>query len=139
MKKLTLIAFILGASVTLQAAEIYTNTAYCNNFNKGCVTCNGKWSKYNRTADGHIPTQGVTIAAPRSIPFGTKVKIEGLGTRVVQDRLSKKYDNRIDVYFNSHKDALKFGKKTATRYRGRRRARTDGRAQSSGRCVHDDP
>jgi 3D (Asp-Asp-Asp) domain-containing protein len=81
-------------------------TAYC-----GCEKCCGKWAKYNKTADGHIPKEGVTCAASRKIKFGTKLKIEGVGIRIVQDRLAIKYDNRIDIYFSSHKRALEFGKK----------------------------
>lgn len=53
----------------------------------------------------------MTAAAPRRIPFDTKLQIEGLGVRVVQDRLAKKYDSRIDIYFSSHKKALQFGKR----------------------------
>lgn len=89
------------------SATTYTVTAYC-----GCEKCCGKWSKFRKTANGQTPKQGVTCAASRSIPFGTKLKIEGVGTRVVQDRLALRYDKtRIDVYFDSHSEALKFGKK----------------------------
>lgn len=108
---------ILGAALALfvsagchsaKGAEIQTKTvtAYC-----GCEKCCGKWSKHKLTADGHTPKQGVTIAASRAIPFGTKIKIEGK-IYTVQDRLATKYDNRIDIYFEKHDDALKFGKKT---------------------------
>jgi len=79
-------------------------TAYC-----ACHICCGSWFKTAKTADGHTPKQGVTVAASRSIPFGTKVLIDG-HTYIVQDRLAKRFDNRIDIYFNNHKDALKFGK-----------------------------
>lgn len=83
---------------------IFTVTAYCS-----CVKCCGKWSKYNKTASGHTPKQGITIAAPRNIPFKTKLLIENVGIRTVQDRLAKKYDSRIDVYFTNHAHALQFG------------------------------
>jgi 3D (Asp-Asp-Asp) domain-containing protein len=53
----------------------------------------------------------VTVAAPRSIPFGTVVEIEGVGRRVVQDRTSKRFDGRWDVYFEDHRKAKEFGKK----------------------------
>ena len=105
---ITKLAILLLAVTTIQAAvtnETFTVTAYCR-----CETCTGKWAKYGKTANGQTPVEGVTAAAPRRIPFGTILKIEGLGTRVVQDRLSKKYDSRIDIYFSSHKKALQFGK-----------------------------
>lgn len=82
----------------------FTITAYC-----ACSKCCGQWSG-GPTASGVYPKEGVTVAASRSIPFGTKIHIDGVGHRVVQDRLAKRYDSRIDVYFASHKDALKFGK-----------------------------
>jgi 3D (Asp-Asp-Asp) domain-containing protein len=48
------------------------------------------------------------IAAPRSIPFGTKVVIEGR-QYTVEDRTAKKYNGRWDIYTSSHKQALKNG------------------------------
>ena len=87
-------------------AELYTVTAYC-----ACARCCGKWSG-GPTASGKMPQAGVTVAGPRSIPFGTRVLIEGVGERVVQDRLARKYDGRFDVFFASHKEALRFGKRT---------------------------
>ena len=87
-------------------AELYTVTAYCP-----CTVCCGKWSG-GPTASGKMPVAGVTIAGPRSIPFGTRVWIEGVGERVVQDRLARKYDSRFDVYFADHTEALRFGKRT---------------------------
>jgi 3D (Asp-Asp-Asp) domain-containing protein len=91
-------------------AELYTVTAYC-----ACEKCCGRWSG-GPTASGKMPVAGVTCAGPRSIPFGTRVRIEGVGERVVQDRLAKRFDNRFDVFFGSdeqaHGKALRFGKRT---------------------------
>ena len=93
-------------AVRLEQAELYTVTAYCP-----CKVCCGKWSG-GPTASGKMPVAGITVAGPRSIPFGTRVWIEGVGVRVVQDRLARKYDGRFDLYFSSHADALRFGKRT---------------------------
>ena len=80
-------------------------TAYCS-----CRVCCGKWSAFKKTANGKTPRAKHTVAASRSIPFGSLVVIEGLkGTYVVEDRLATKYDHRIDVYFESHQAALEFG------------------------------
>ena len=104
------LSFLIIALVALFAAPVqaekkeYEITAYC-----ACKKCCGKWSG-GPTASGVKPVEGVTVAAPRSIPFHTKIHIEGVGNRVVHDRLAKKYDHRIDVYFASHDAALKFGK-----------------------------
>lgn len=63
------------------------------------------------TASGTIATQGRTIATDKRFPFGTLVKIEGFNNIfVVQDRGKKIKGNRVDVYFDSVKEAIKFGK-----------------------------
>jgi len=80
-------------------------TAYCC-----CLACCADGD--GLTAAGTRPVQGVTVAAPRSVPLGTRVFISwpgGGGWFRVEDRTSKKYDGRWDVYFNRHSDALKFG------------------------------
>ena len=73
-------------------------TGYCL-----CKKCCGKWSGTKKMKVGQI-------AASRSIPFGTRVKINGK-IYVVNDRLAKKYDKRMDIYFRTHKEALAWGKK----------------------------
>lgn len=40
--------------------------------------------------------------------------IPGVGKRVVQDRLAKRYDNRVDIFVATHKQAKKFGKQVKT-------------------------
>lgn len=98
---------ILVVLLTLQGqGKEFIVTAYCS-----CEKCCGKWSKVGKTAMGVRPKEGVTVAASRAIPFGTKLAIEGVGVRVVQDRLAKRFDGRVDVYFAGHRDAVKFGKK----------------------------
>ena len=86
--------------------HVVTITAYC-----ACHKCCGKWSVFKKTASGTTPKQGRTVAMSRSIPFGSSVSIPSLGitNAIVEDRLAKKYDKRLDVYFNNHQDALKFG------------------------------
>lgn len=59
-------------------------TGYCNS-----PICTGEWGYLNPgiTASGTVAKYG-TIAAPPSIPFGTKMKIEGYGDMIftVEDR-----------------------------------------------------
>lgn len=86
--------------------RIFVVTAYCP-----CKICCSKWSG-GQTASGKMPTEGITCAASRRFPFGTRLKIEDVGTRIVQDRLAARYDSRIDIFFNDHKKALVFGKRT---------------------------
>lgn len=63
------------------------------------------------TASGIIATQGRTIAMDKRFPFGTLVKIEGFNEVFrVEDRGFKIKGNRVDVYFDSIEEAIKFGK-----------------------------
>jgi 3D (Asp-Asp-Asp) domain-containing protein len=103
--KLTILILLMLCYET-QAKE-FVVTAYC-----GCKKCCGKWANPNcRTANGNKANEGITCAASRALPFGTRLKIEGIGIRIVQDRLARKFDSRIDIYFKDHKKALKFGKR----------------------------
>jgi len=61
------------------------------------------------------------IAAPKDIPFQTKIRISGLGVFNVEDRggaIVRVNDNviRIDVWMDSYREAMKFGKRV---YKGR--------------------
>ncbi|OQB95239.1 MAG: hypothetical protein BWX84_00020 [Verrucomicrobia bacterium ADurb.Bin118] len=89
---------------------MFTNlviTAYC-----ACKLCCGP-NACGLAANGKPPVEGVTCAGPRRVPLGTKIHIEGIGTRIVTDRLAKRFDNRIDIYFNDHAAAKKFGVRRA--------------------------
>jgi 3D (Asp-Asp-Asp) domain-containing protein len=107
MKKLLLLP-LLALACNAGTNQTYTVTAYCS-----CTKCCGKWAG-GPTASGRKPQAGVTIAAPRALPFGTWLDIEGVGRRRVDDRLARRYDNRIDVYFPTHAEALRFGKRKLT-------------------------
>lgn len=85
--------------------ETYTITAYC-----ACVKCCGKTDGI--TASGVKAVEGVTAATDSSIPFGTKIYIDGVGERIVQDRGGAIKGNRIDLYFSDHQSALNFGRQT---------------------------
>lgn len=102
---IVLISLLWSASALASglATTVFTVTAYC-----ACRACTGVYAG-GPTASGSMPRQGVTVAAPRSIRFGTILDIEGVGRRVVQDRLAMAYDNRIDVFFRSHAEAKRFG------------------------------
>ena len=77
-------------------------TAYC-----ACKKCCGKSDGI--TASGAKVQQGITVAADTDIlPFGTKVIIND-HEYTVQDCGGAIKGNRIDVYFDSHEEALEFG------------------------------
>lgn len=75
-------------------------TGYCP-----CKSCCGKdpWNPgYGVTASGRYATEGITVAADPRFPLGTKIYIEGVGYRTVEDRGGSIKGNRIDVFMNSH-------------------------------------
>ena len=89
-------------------------TAYCS-----CKKCCGKWAD-NRPVDkngneivcgaiGERLKEGYSIAVdPTVIPYRTEVMINGHIYKA-QDCGDAIKGNRIDVYFENHQDALKFG------------------------------
>ena len=80
----------------------YKLTAYC-----ACKKCCGKSDGI--TASGVKAVQGVTVAADtRVLPFGTKIIIDS-HEYTVQDRGGAIKGNKIDIYFDSHQEALNFG------------------------------
>lgn len=72
-----------------------------------CKICCG--THHGLTASGVIPLPGRSVAASRSIPFGTKLIIQN-HKYVVEDRLAKRFDSRVDIFMRTHKEARKFGK-----------------------------
>ena len=79
----------------------YKVTAYCS-----CAKCCGKTN--GRTASGTRATAGRTVAASGKFAFGTKLNIGG-HVYTVEDRGGAITGNRIDVYVNSHAEALRWG------------------------------
>ena len=82
---------------------IYKVTAYCP-----CSICCGKTNGI--TASGTKATAGRTIATDSKFAFGTKLSINGT-TYVVEDRGGAIKGNKIDLYFNTHAEALAWGVK----------------------------
>lgn len=59
-----------------------------------------------------LPADGTIAADTRYYPFGTRMYVPGYGWGVVEDRGGAiKGKNRIDLYFDSHQDALRWGRK----------------------------
>ena len=80
-------------------------TAYC-----GCEKCCGV-NADGITASGHKLHQGDKIvAAPKTLRFGTRIFIPGYGLASVQDRGGAIKNNRLDVYFHTHQEALNWGR-----------------------------
>lgn len=87
---------------TLRSLGTFKLTAYC-----ACSRCCGKCDGI--TATGTKATAGRTIAVdPSKIPYGTEVIING-HTYIAEDCGGAIKQNKIDIFFNSHAEALKFG------------------------------
>lgn len=93
----------------IQDLGIYKLTAYCP-----CRVCCGSYShevtgKPNTTASGTNPQSEYTVAADINIlPFGTKLKI-GNTIYTVEDKGGAVKGKHIDIYFDTHEEALNFG------------------------------
>lgn len=104
MKKIfavLILGLAIGGMATPAQAETFTATAYCN-----CSRCCGKWAD-GKTASGTTPVQGRTIAVDKKvIPLGSAVSVDGVEYIAEDTGVRGKH---IDIYFDSHSEALKFG------------------------------
>ena len=64
----------------------------------------------NRTATGTLVRRGVIAVDPSVIPLGTRVFIPGYGEAVAEDIGGAIHGQRIDVAFDTHAEALMFGR-----------------------------
>jgi len=93
----------------------YEATAYCP-----CSKCCGKWAS-GITATGTTAEAGRTIAVdPTVIPYGSKVVLvdsRGFGHEyIAEDCGGAIKGNRVDIYFDTHDEALQFGRQKMTAY-----------------------
>lgn len=102
VRRLWLALLAMGWQCAAADAVTVTVTAYC-----GCRICT---PGLGVTAMGTRPKAGRTVAA-NWLPFGTRLNISGIGTRVVEDRMARRFQRRVDVYMDRHEDAKRFGKK----------------------------
>ncbi len=88
---------------------IFEVTGYC-----GCEKCCGL--KGGLTKAEKIPKAGHTIAAdPEVLPMGSKVEIDDI-IYVVEDTGKLVKGNVIDIYFNTHEEAVRFGRQKINVY-----------------------
>ena len=93
-----------GSTMTATGeTKIFKVTAYCS-----CSKCCGKQTGI--TASGTRATAGRTIAASGQYSFGTKLLING-NVYTVEDRGGAIKGNKIDIYMDSHSQALAWGVK----------------------------
>ena len=88
---------------------IFETSAY-----DACYDCCGKLPinpNYGKTATGTRATAKRTIAVdPNVIPYGAEVVIDGQ-TYIAEDTGGAIKGNKIDIYFNTHTEALQYGRR----------------------------
>ena len=89
------------SSSSTTGGTTYKITAYCP-----CSKCCGKTT--GRTASGTKATAGRTVAASSKFAFGTKLNIGG-HIYTVEDRGGAVNGNKIDIFVNTHAEALQWG------------------------------
>ena len=89
------------SNTSTTGGTVYKITAYCP-----CAKCCGKTN--GRTASGTKATAGRTVAASSKFAFGTKLNIGG-HVYTVEDRGGAINGNKIDIFVNSHAEALAWG------------------------------
>ena len=87
----------------------WTVTAYCS-----CPICCGEYSS-GYTASGTLATAYHT-AACNVLPFGSQVEIDGIVYTIEDTGYSPYGDSWIDIYFDSHEEALAYGMRTREVY-----------------------
>ncbi len=95
--------------VNIVNAEVFKATAYCS-----CKKCcdkdpSDKW--YGITATGKRARWGTVAVDKRVIKLGSKLRIKGFPNTIfrAEDVGGAIKGNHIDVWFPSHREALKFG------------------------------
>ena len=68
------------------------------------------------TARGNLVTYGIISVDPNVIPLGTRVYIPGYGEAVADDTGGAIIGNRIDIAFDTHEEALRFGRQSIEIY-----------------------
>ena len=82
--------------------KVVTITAYCP-----CPKCT---DGDGITSTGAVPKQGRTVAVdPKYIPYGTVIIFDGHSYIAEDCGGAIKGENKIDLFFDSHEEALEFG------------------------------
>lgn len=92
-----------GSAQKGQSLGMFITTAYC-----GCSSCSGG---HGTTYSGTVPKENHTVSADLDIyPIGTKLMI-GDTVYTVEDKGSSVVGNKVDIYFDTHQEAVAYGRK----------------------------
>jgi 3D (Asp-Asp-Asp) domain-containing protein len=81
-------------------------------YTAGCRGC----SASGRTALGYHAGYGIVSVDPSVIRLGSRLYIPGYGEAIAGDTGGNIKGNRIDLGFNSYRDAIQFGRREITVY-----------------------
>ncbi|MGI6129842.1 MAG: 3D domain-containing protein [bacterium] len=70
----------------------------------------------NKTALGIKPKRGIVAVDPRVIPLGTKVYVENYGPALAADTGGAIKGNRVDIFVDSHQEAISWGRRSVKVY-----------------------
>ncbi len=111
--------FRKGAQQTMNVAG-YDSCKKCTNWKRNWLfrpvvasgPSKGKPKKVGITASGTKAKKGTIAADTSHYPFGTVMYVPGYGYGRVEDRGSAvKGSSKIDIYCDSHKEALRWGRR----------------------------
>jgi len=77
------------------------------------LNCSAYCETGNPTASGVMPAVGqcaVDKINGQWIPFGTIVRIKGMGTYKVTDRFGAGHNNCVDLFMESYEQCIEFGR-----------------------------
>jgi len=97
-----------GSSSNSKSGKVLTMVATAYD---GCYECNKPY--YGLPSYIGLPlARGIVAVDPRVIPMGTKLYVEGYGNAIAADQGNAIKGNRIDLFFDTHQQALNYGMKT---------------------------
>jgi len=97
-----------GSTATSPGGKVITMVATAYD---GCYECNKPY--YGLPSYIGLPLKrGIVAVDPRVIPMGTRLYVEGYGEAIAADQGNAIKGNRIDLFFDTHQQALNYGMKT---------------------------
>jgi 3D (Asp-Asp-Asp) domain-containing protein len=96
---------------SIAASAIATMRMIATGYTANCAGCGGM------TAIGRRAGYGIVAVDPRLIPLGTHLYIPGYGMAIAGDTGGDIVGHRIDLGFDSNRDAMLFGRRDITVYR----------------------
>ena len=108
MEKILILIALLACPASPRIVRMNVS-AYCP-----CSQCCGAYADGRTATNYKIKTGDRFVAAPKTYAFGTKMVIKGYNDGkpvIVRDRGGAIKGNKLDLYFDTHQEALNWGRK----------------------------